>query len=93
MEEQFLKEAYGTTRKATGFDPCRPEDFVALIRNPEKFKVYSEGLAEGLEGRLKDHFTRCLKTHVSSLWKTRCFNSIHTKSFQCQFLETFIQDW
>jgi len=54
--KELLIESYKFTKKKTGLNPTRPDQFLQLIVNNDKFSTYIESLSEGLSPQGKKNF-------------------------------------
>lgn len=71
---ELITEAYSTTQKVTGLNPCDPAQFIELLRDSKKFDTYKAGLCEGLEGATKYQFEQILESTRVKLMENSMFN-------------------
>lgn len=54
--KEILLEGYKYTKRKTGLNPTRPDQFQQLLASPEKFNSYVYGLSEGLDKNSRRNF-------------------------------------
>ena len=70
---EILTESYKTTKRVSGFDPRNPRGFREILADPQTWRVYVQGLSEGLSAGEGHDFKMLADTTRQSLMENSMF--------------------
>jgi hypothetical protein len=74
MDKHLLQEAFSITKKLSGLDPSRPNQLRQIATDPKNYRVYVEGLSEGLDDESKVAFTTLAENTRVNLLENSMFS-------------------